>query len=240
MQNLNFEKRNRNSSTQSNFTFGPSKSSHLATTNPLQHLNQENPSSPRFLNHNNIRSFDILHSIQDPSREARSLLDKLDHAPYSCFKYFILIICLIECLEIFIMLVDWLSGINGLQRFFSLFLQSWKAYSLALEYRSIELKSLKHAERAVLMMQIYMILFALEIGGNWSDGYSQEFLNSTHIPMTEIFFIVMLTIIFLEAIFYILYLFGAIKVKNILSKVSLLQGENDESNVPLVDYMINP
>jgi len=232
MQNPYLENRNRNSSTQSNFTFGVPRSLHQNTIQG-QFLDQENSSPPRFLNQNHLRSYEASYIAQDVSGEARSLLDKLDRNMYSCYKYWIIVSVIFEGFFMFIFLVSLLSNINEKRNYFELLLSCLRAYSFWLEYQAIDKKNQQHADKAVKMMQLYMILKALISTSVLITELDQE-MNELPKSSTSILFGLILTILVVVISFYFFYLFGANKVKSTLDKAYALLREANERNIPLI------
>ncbi len=226
---------NRNASTRSNFTFAPGVPSNQASFYPGQslHYDQENPTSPRF--NSNVRPFDMGDPLQNRAFRMRELLEKLNGGMYLCFKYFVVIIAVIECLEGLFSFVGWFES-TGVGEFFlrlcETLIIALKVYALYLEYRALDSKDYEISQKAVLMMQWYMVVLALWIGVSASE--KNVILNLQGVQIESILGTYALVVIFsigvYELIFYVLYLFGALKVRNILKELSkLLGGRNTEA-----------
>jgi len=220
---------NRNASTRSNFTFAPGVPSNQASFYPGQslHYDQENPASPRF--NSQVRPFDIGDPLQNRAFRMRELLEKLNGGMYVCFKYFVVIVAVLECLEGSFSFVGWFesSGVGEFfLRFFETLIIALKVYALYLEYRAIDSKDYEISQKAVLIMQWYMVVMALWIGVSASEKTVILDLQGVQIEsiLGTYALIVLLSIGISELVFYVLYLFGALKVRNLLCELNKLLG----------------
>jgi len=227
VQDLNM---NRNVSTRSNFTFAPG--SHQPSFYPGQslHYDAENPASPRF--NNQAQPFNIAYTMQNPGARVRDLLEKLNGGGYVCYKYFVVIIAVLQCFEGLVSLFGWAEA-SGAREFFLLFFQTitilWKGYALGLEWKAIDSKDYDYARRAVLMMQWYMVMVALLVGASASEKNVVIDMQGVQLDsLLGSYTLLVIAVIAVEQlVFYLLYLFGALKVRNTLDEVNKLLGRRN-------------
>lgn len=223
---------NRAGSTRSNMTFGlghqPSyQSSMYPSQSPYYGHEGSEANLPHFGQQPYPAQFEVTYTLHNPGLQAGTLLHKLDDGLYTCYKYFVLIIAAFEALAALMSLVGWfdVSANEGIiSRVFSTFLTAWNAFQLGLEYQAIKEKDVKLARRAVALMQWYMIVMALWMAANSNDDITALALPEIQVSASSYTLIIIVMIAVTEGFFYLFYLFGALKVRNILDQVDTLLG----------------
>ena len=127
-----------------------------------------------------------------------------------------------------IALLDTSISTGLLQAAFDIFFEVWSAYQLYTIYQAINKKDYWLAKKAVSLMQWYMVVLALSIGANVRQTSGAVLIKNGQVSAGEYVFVVMLSIGISEGLFYLFYLFGAIKVRNILDQVYTLSYANTD------------
>ena len=162
---------------------------------------------------------------QDYNAEAQEVLSQLKKGWYSCYKSMIIILVALDCLSAISDLILALGVDNDkghLIPILDLLFSVWKAYQLYLIYQAIILKNLRLAKQAIKLMQVSMIIIALLTTLKLSRGYTSTDANGRQPSPAEYSYLVIITILLTECIFYILYYFGATQVLKVLEKANTL------------------
>lgn len=166
--------------------------------------------------------FEDLYNLRNLKPEMRKQLEVLDHGYYLCYKYFVGIMAIIEGVGCIVNLIglyvpmsqEELAIYTG-----STVLLGWNSYQLVLEYRAIDQKNYELSCRAVKLMKWFMIVLGLLFAagsGKFAFMQSPQLENIS----TEMYMImVIVSICLAEGIFYLIYLYGALKVKELLGQI---------------------
>ena len=213
------------------FTFGPQDKLNppIQTFEVQQSTEQDTPKAQD--NKNFFSQFDIIYTLRNPGQEVRSMVELLDQSLYLCFKYFVIVTAILSGCGALGNLINLFRLTNFKQLLPILggtFFASWNAYQLLLLYKGINLKEYKYAQNAVVLMKWFMIATALFLilsfiliePALWVPGL-EGVLGIKYI------LVVILIIIIAEAAFFLLFLYGAIKVRNLLKEIDdILEGTN--------------
>ena len=163
-------------------------------------------------------------SPQNDEIKAQELAKQLDQGWYLCYRYLVVVIGIVDVFGV-------LNSLNLLSdrsqvdvALFSIFVAIWDVYQLYTIYQAMCLKDLKLARRAVKMMQISMILVAVGTIIQFNQiSDSVRLQNGAKPTGGEYVFIFVFTLTFMEGLFYLMYYFGAKKVKGVLIQISALR-----------------
>jgi len=213
------------------FTFGPQDKSNLITQNFEFQQSTEHGTPKSHENKGVLNQFDVIYTLRNPGQEVRIMVEKLDQGCYLFFKYFIVVMSILNVCGALANLINLFHLVSFLQLVPILggtFFASWNAYQLLLLYKGMSLKDYNYAQSAVILMKWYMILSTIIL------TLSFIFVEpSLWIPQIQeingikyILAVVLITIV-IEIVFFGLFLFGAIKVRNLLKEINdILEGSN--------------
>ena len=183
--------------------------------------------------------FDV--SYQNNNVTAQELVKRLDSGWYLCYKYFVVIVGIIEIFtacNYFGMLFFPFRG-NETIIFMHVFTAIWDIHQLYTIYQAMHLKSFDLAEQAVHLMQICMVILAL--GTILQFAQAAETMrdhNGNRLSVRDYIFGLIIEVGLVEGVFYLFYYFGANKVRGILSQIYSLESKNTHNSQVSVHFNV--
>ena len=210
-----------------NMTPGPANIVFQGSSNPLQYQSFDPEVPPVYVQQGIPVNFEIAHPSEAKIQE---LTGRLDRDCYCIYKYFTLVVLVLDVFGIFGQLIILSSGLsNGHELFmvYQIFTNCWNITQLYKIFQAMNLKDLQYAKQAIKMMKIYMIIIVLTTIGQFcqDSGPSYDIYRRHKTPLEQLvmFFVIL---IIAEGLYYLLVYFGAKKVTEILNQVHELRSSS--------------
>lgn len=215
-------------SNRTNFSFGPQGTNSFTP--------EKNMAGPGQSYRSPMEQFEISYGGQHPGTEVRKQLEQLDQGGFKCYRIFVAVMGVIEGILTLINLVglfvpmsqDEVVGYMG-----GTLLMGWNTYQLYAEYRAISQKSFAYARKAVTLMKWYMGILAVLLAVGAGGFFFMEAPVAKDISTEMYVLSVVLTIVLAEGVFYFLFFYGALKVRDLLTEPEVVE---ENTYAPLPDY----
>ena len=211
-------------------THMPANAVFKGSSNPLQYQSFDPELPPVYVQQGTPVNFEIAHPSEAKLQELNSRLDK---DCYCCYKYFVLVVLVLDVFGIFGQLMLLSSGLSHghkLLMVYQTLTTVWDIVQLYKIFQAMNLKDLQYAKQAIKMMKIYMIIIVFSALVQFGQGSGPVYdTNQEGVAMSPIFMFIFAVAI-AEGLFYLLIYFGARKVTEVLTQVHELRSSSRTYN----------